>query len=503
MSSPTRTVRVARSTLPTPLGERNWTGFVLGSVCTTAGIATWSFVVGGSSAFYLDAKMGTVAMLAGGLIGQFLVTLATIPASTKFGIETVISTKPQLGIRGSYLALFMQYCTALGWNCVLMIFFGKSAASILVTLGIIGDSSRSTAATVITLVGIVLVWSMVSRGSDSLQKVGPLVAVLICLMAVWLMYLLIHEHGLSNIADAEPIAPWPDRLLNYTSVVELLIVSTWGWWSYMGGMVRMVDSARKAVLPSMLGLGVAWVIVAAISLYAALMTGEPDPTVWATEIAGEAGGVLVLAFIAFANLGSTLVGAYVASLGVSQVPAIGHRIPWRWIAAIVLSPMVLVVLFFEGPFSNNIDRFMAFIGLMIAPMVGIQIADWYVLRRRDKLRVSCLYRHDPSSRYWYLAGFNPAGIVALVVGSATYQLILNPVTYEPRSDVFKYVTASLPALVIAAVVYSLLSLTLLRGWAEKSGVAQTDSRAGDPPTSGRRGSRSVYSEDSAYSEGDA
>ncbi len=439
------------------MGERNWTGFVLGSVCTTAGIATWSFVVGGSSASYLDAKMGTVAMLAGGLIGQLLVTLATVPASTKFGIETVMSTKPQLGMRGSHLALFMQYCTALGWNCVLMIFFGKSAASILVTLGLIGEGSRSAAATIITLVGIVLVWSMVSRGSESLQKVGPLIAITICLMAVWLLYLLISEYGMSEIAAADPIAPWPDRLLNYTSVVELLIVSTWGWWSYMGGMVRMVDSARKAVLPSMLGLGVAWVIVAAISLYAALMTGEPDPTLWATEIAGDVGGVLVLAFIAFANLGSTLVGAYVATLGVSQVPAVGRRVRWRWVAAGVLAPMVIVVLFFEGPFSNNIDRFMAFIGLMIAPMVGIQIADWYVLRRRVSLRVSSLYRHDRTSAYWYLGGFNLRGIIALGAGSLTYQLILNPVTYEPRSEVFKYVTASLPALLVAAIVYAVLS----------------------------------------------
>lgn len=467
-------IRVARSSLPLPVRQRNWSGFVLGAVCTTAGIATWSFVVGGSAASYLDAKMGTVAMLAGGLIGQMLVTLATVPSSTTYGIETVISTKPQLGSRGSYLGLFMQYCTALGWNSVLMLFFGRSVASVLIASGVADEGSRSAIATVTTVLGIVGVWWMVSRGAASLQRVGPVVAVGMCAIAVWLFYVLFSEYGLANILDAAPIAAWPDRLLNYTSVVELLIVSTWGWWSYMGGMVRMVDSGRKALLPSMLGLGVAWVVVAAVSLYAALMTGHADATVWAIEVAGTTGGVVVLVFIAFANLGSTLIGAYVASLGVSQVPWIGSRVRWKWIAAGVLAPMMLVTVFFSGPFSDNIDRFMAFVGLMIAPMVGIQIADWYVLRRLSSLRVSALYRHDRGSDYWYVAGFNPAGIIALVLGSVTYQLLLNPVTYEPRSELFKYLTASLPALAVGAVTYVVLSLVLPMSSRASSSTGEVD-----------------------------
>ncbi|MBA0052611.1 hypothetical protein E0L36_17475 [Streptomyces sp. AJS327] len=449
-------IRIPRSSLPVPLGERNWNGFVLGTVCATAGIATWSFVVGGSSASYLNAKMGMAAMLAGGLIGQLLVTLATIPVSTKHGIETVISTKPQLGIRGSYLALFMQYATALGWNAVLMIFFGRSAASILEVTGLIDSSARSTAATVFSVVGIVLVWILVSRGAKSLQKVGPVIAIAISLMAVYLLVVLFRAHGSGEIFSAQPLAPSPDRLLNYTSVVELLIVSTWGWWTYMGGMVRMVDTARKAVLPSMLGLGVAWVVVAIVSLYSSLTTGEADPTVWAPKVAGDVGGVIVLLFVAFANIGSTLVGAYVATLGVFQIPQVSSRLRWRVVAAVVLSPMLVVVLFFATEFYDNVDRFMAFIGLMIAPMVGIQIADWYLMGRRRSLRISGLYRHNSTSCYWYLGGFNPAGIIALALGSLTYQLLLNPVTYEPRSDLFKYLTASLPAVLVAAVVYTVL-----------------------------------------------
>ena len=105
----------ASAGLPLPLHQRTWSGFILGAVCATAGVATWSFVVGGSTAFYLDARMGTAAMLAGGLLGQFLVTLAGVPASTKYGIETVVSTRPQLGVRGSNIALGVVFFTTLCW----------------------------------------------------------------------------------------------------------------------------------------------------------------------------------------------------------------------------------------------------------------------------------------------------------------------------------------------------------------------------------------------------
>lgn len=486
------TLKIRSSSLPIPVVERNWNGFVLGAVCTTVGIATWSFVVGGSSAFYLDAKMGAAAMLAGGLIGQLLITLATLPPSTKHGLETVISTKPQLGVRGSYIALFMQYATALGWNTVLMIFFGRSAASVLEILGIIPSESREIASTLIAGAGVVLVWVLVSRGSRSLKKIGPIVAILTSLLTIYLLYVLLSTYGVHAIVTAQPLEPWADRLVNYTSVVELLIASTWGWWSYMGGMVRMTSKARRAILPSMLGLGVVWVLVGIVSLFSALVSGEGDPTIWAPDLAGPAGGIAVLLFVAFANITSPLVGAFVATLGLSQLPHINTRIGWKPLSALVLLPMFIVVLLFGNAFYDNVDAFMAFLGLMIAPMVGIQIADWYVLRRIDTLRVSSLYDHAPTSSYWYTGGFNLAGIAGLALGSVTYVAILNPVTYEPHSSLFQYTTASLPAVLVGAVVYTVLSRLMYR---RTSGVQQASQRetppAGRPEQSEQSGQQSA------------
>lgn len=451
-------IKISQSSLPVPLYKRNWNGFILGAVLTTTGIATWSFVVGGTAGIYLDAKMGAAAMLAGGLIGQMLTTLATVPVSTKHGLETAITTVPQLGIRGSYFGLLIVYCTALGWNSVLLIFFGRSVGSALAVLGLVTPEQRDTSAWAASAIALILIALLVTRGAKSLSKIGPVVAVSIILLSIWMMWVLVNEFGIDAILTAQPLEPAAGRLLNYTIVTEMLIAGTFGWWGYMGGLTMMASSARRALMPSMLGLGAAWTLVAIVSLVGTLMTGESDPTVWIGEIAGPIGTIIVLAFISIANLSSALIGGYVATLGVKTiVPSIGHRFSWPVVTAITLAPMLIMLLFFANFMYDNVGIFMAFLGLMIGPVIGIQIADWYALKRRHTLQVSHLFINSSESRYWYWKGFNPAGIAAVALGSLTYLLILDPLTLVPHVSFFQYTTATLPSVLISAVSYYALS----------------------------------------------
>ena len=64
--------------------------------------------------------------------------------------------------------------------------------------------------------------------------------------------------------------------------------------------------------------------------------------------------------------------------------------------------------------------------------------------------------------YAYPAGINWAGIIALVAGAAFYLWLYNPITLETQA-VFSVITASLPAAIVAALVYLGLSAVLHRG----------------------------------------
>lgn len=444
----------AIGSLPIPLSQRNWGGLLAGAVSITAGVATWSFVVGGFTANYVDARMGTAAMLAGGLISQFLISLAQIPPVTKYGLETVTTTKPQLGTRGSAFALFVQYLTLIGWNCVLIIFLGRAFAASLFQLGLISpdiQASVATAAAVLTTFGI---WILLLMGAEGLKYTGVIVAIGIFVIGTWMYVLLVQAYGVTAIVDAKPLAPLPQgRLMNYSVALEVLLVSTLGWWAYMGSMFRMVNTAGKAVYPSMGSLGLGWAAIGLIGLYAGLAVGQPDPTIWIVEVAGPVAGVGVLIFVIMSNLGSALVGAHAAALGFGQLPAVAKNLSWAAKTFIVLIPMFIVEIFFANAFYDNIGTFMAFIGIFIAPIVGVQIVDWFILKRIDRLHVPSLFKHDQRSCYWYAGGFNIAGMLSLVLGALTYVLLLDPVTFVPNSDLVQYTTASLPAVLVGGFSY--------------------------------------------------
>jgi NCS1 family nucleobase:cation symporter-1 len=134
--------------------ERNWSSWGLTWVALSAGVAAWSYSIGGYVGYYLNAGMGTAAMLAGCLVGMFLVVLAAVPSSAKYGIESIATSIPQFGTRGSVFAIFLQYASIIGWNCLLLILFGRALGEVLVTTKMIGAASQGFVSVMATLAAI-------------------------------------------------------------------------------------------------------------------------------------------------------------------------------------------------------------------------------------------------------------------------------------------------------------------------------------------------------------
>ena len=138
--------------------ERSWGGRALFGISVSAAIATWCFLIGGYVGNYLPAGVGTIVMIAGALVGILMIFLATVPVATKYGIDSVAASKPQLGTRGSWISLVLLYTTVIGWNCLLLVFLGKAAAEILVTLGIVGEGARPVLISAFGALAVVVVW---------------------------------------------------------------------------------------------------------------------------------------------------------------------------------------------------------------------------------------------------------------------------------------------------------------------------------------------------------
>jgi NCS1 family nucleobase:cation symporter-1 len=443
--------QAAEGSWPVLPSERNWGLVGIFGVTLSAGIAAWSYTIGGAVSWYLAAGLGTIAMIAGSLVGMYFVTLAAMPVSVKYGIDTIAACKPQYGSRGSGFGIIAQYASIVGWNCILIILFGRATANVLQAGGVIGEDWVYRVSVIVSLATIAYVFYLVIGGADSVRNNSVWIAVAVTIAGLIVLIRLLTQYGWHDIASAKPIYASGNLHLDYTLGFEILVATVLSWWPYMGGVMRMSKSVKQALFPSMICLGMITGVIGLIGLYASHATGDPDPSISFVKVTGLWMGIVAVAFIALANIGTAIVGVYATAIGLKQIPALQYRLTWKWTAAIVLAPVVIIAAFFPNPFMDHILTFMYFLGLVFAPICGIQIVDYYFFRGK-KLDIKSLYDYSARSKYHFYAGFNPAGFIATGLGCLVYYWLLNPVTYAQHFP-FTWISASIPAVIASGAIY--------------------------------------------------
>ena len=159
--------------------------------------------------------------------------------------------------------------------------------------------------------------------------------------------------------------------------------------------------------------------------------------------------IMALVFVSAANFGTAITGIYSSAIGLRNFASL-ERVSWSTLLLITIAPVALVGVLIPELFFARFGAFLAFLGVAFAPLCGIQIADYFVLRRRQ-LDIRAIYGRDPAAPYRSIAGFNPAALLALLAGCAVYLALLNPLTYA-SSGPFRFLTASLPAAAAASLV---------------------------------------------------
>ena len=450
---------VTQESWPLLRSERNWSMWALLWVSLSSGTAAWGFAIGGYVAFYLNAGMGTASMIAGSLLGMFFVVLAVVPSSVKYGIESIASSIPQLGTRGSIFSILLQYAGIMGWNCVLLIMFGNSLGEVLVTLQLIPSSMQGPVAAVGTLGAIALTWWFLKNGASTVRTASMMISIAVAAVGALILFFLVKNIGIATLFSAKPLAPSDNMHWNYVVGSEIVMATVLSWWPYAGSIVRMVPKGKDTIWPAMFGLGLPTAVISLIGLYSALVTGNPDPTKWMIEIGGAGFGIIALAFLALANIGTAIVGGYATGIGLRQIEALQKNTSWNQTTFLMLLPVACIGAFIPDLFVEKIPAFMAFLGVLFAPVIGIQIADCFFLRRHQ-LNVRSLFDKSKGSAYYYWGGVNLASVAAIVAGFVTYVSLLNPITYEVNS-LFAYAGAATPSIILSGLVYFIFTKAIV------------------------------------------
>ncbi len=147
--------------------------------------------------------------------------------------------------------------------------------------------------------------------------------------------------------------------------------------------------------------------------YAAVASGETNPFVAVADLtSSEVLLVLLLGAIVVQTIAANIMNVYTAGLSlVNAVPRLGRL----WATVAVAAAAIGLSAFPD--FVVEAQRWIVHFGNLGAPLTGVVLADYLVLKRA-RIDVPALF--DPDGRYRYLHGVNAAALVAVAVGVAVY-----------------------------------------------------------------------------------
>ncbi len=356
----------------------------------------------------LGFTKGLAAILLGHLIGGLLMFAAGMIGAReeKSAMETV---KMSFGGKGGLLFSILNILQLVGWTAI-MIYDGALAANGIFHTG------KWVWALVIGV--LILLWILV--GLTNLGKVNTIaMAALFILTLVLFKVVFIGGNGAAAIVSDE---------LSFGAAVELAVAMPLSWLPLISDYTREAEKPFAATLTSVVVYGVVSCFMYIIGMGASIYTGESD----IAQIMVKAGlGVAGLLIILLATVTTTFLDAY--SAGVSCV-SISEKIPEKWAAVVVTVIGTIGAIVYP---MDNITDFLYLIGSVFAPMIAVQIADYFILKKRGSK-----------------ASFNIRNLVIWLIGFVLYRLL------NARLDTPVGVT--FPVMVVTVVLCLVVEL-LFRG----------------------------------------
>ena len=298
---------------------------------------------------------GLAAILVGHVIGCIMLFLAGVIGGTsrKSAMET---TKSSFGSKGGLLFAILNVLQLVGWTAI-MIYDGALAADGIFSAG------RWVWCLIIGL--LIIVWILI--GITNLGKLNTVAMVLLFLLTIVLCRVIFFS---GNV-----ITSLPDDSLSFGAAVELAVAMPLSWLPLISDYTREAKEPVKATAVSAIvyGLVSCWMYI--IGMGASLFTGESD----IAQILLKAGlSIAGLLIIVFSTVTTTFLDAY--SAGISSESVLAKLKGNHAAIAVTIIGTIAAILF---P-MDDITDFLYLIGSVFAPMIAVQIADFFILHRDRK-----------------------------------------------------------------------------------------------------------------------
>ena len=335
--------------------EKRTSIFENGLIWFGAGVSLAEILTGTAFA-PLGFQKGILAIIIGHIIGCTMLFLAGVIGgkTRRSAMETV---KMSFGQNGGVFFSFLNVLQLVGWTAI-MIYDGALAA----------DGVLNTGRWVWCLVigALIIVWILV--GITNLGKVNTIAMAALFILTLVLCKVIFFSGAAGNVDTSEA--------MSFGAAVELAVAMPLSWLPLISDYTREAEEPVKATAVSAVVYGIisCWMYV--IGMGAAIYTGEYD----IAQIMVKAGlGIAGLLIIVFSTVTTTFLDAYSAGISAESVFS---KLNGKYAAVAVTVIGTVGAIVYP---MDNITDFLYLIGSVFAPMIAIQIADFFILQRADSL----------------------------------------------------------------------------------------------------------------------
>ncbi|WP_302630526.1 putative hydroxymethylpyrimidine transporter CytX [uncultured Eubacterium sp.] len=314
-------------------------------------------IVTGTYLASLGMSKGILATIIGHLIGCTLLFLAGIigAKTKKSSMETV---KISFGQKGSILFSVLNVVQLAGWTAI-MIYDGALSAN--------GIFNTGNWVWCIVIGVLIIVWIII--GISNVEKINVVAMTALFILTIILCKVVFFDnHTITKIAGDG---------LTFGAAVELAVAMPLSWLPLISDYTREAEKPVKATAASAIvyGLVSCWMYV--IGMGAAIFAQNAG----IDQIMLKAGlGIAGLLIIVFSTVTTTYLDAY--SAGISS-ETISHKINGKYMAIAVTVIGTIAAIVYP---MDDITDFLYLIGSVFAPMIAIQIADFFILKKSSEER---------------------------------------------------------------------------------------------------------------------
>ena len=326
----------------------------------------------------LGFAKGLLAILLGHILGCAMLFFAGLIGGKvrKSAMETA---KMSFGSKGALLFSVLNIIQLVGWTAI-MIYDGALAVNGIFDIGnwiwciIIG--------------ALIILWILI--GIKNLGKVNTVAMAALFILTIVLSFVIFGKGTMQNIGGEG---------MTFGAAVELSVAMPLSWLPLISDYTREAKKPVKATAVSAVTYGVVSCWMYIIGMGAAIFTGESD----IAQIMVKAGlGIAGLLIIVFSTVTTTFLDAY--SAGVSS-ESLSSKISGKWVAVAVTVIGAAGAIFLP---LTDITDFLYFIGSVFAPMIAIQIADFFILKQNKET-----------------SAFSIQNLIIWLIGFVIYKLLMH------------------------------------------------------------------------------